>query len=798
MFALLKKEINTFFASPIGYLVMAVFLLINSLFLWFFKGEHNILDYGFSDLSPFFLLAPWIFLFLIPAITMRSFSDEKRQGTLELLLTKPLSELQLVLGKFLAALCLTSLALIPTLLYVYTIYQLGNPIGNIDMGSTLGSYFGLFLLTIVYTAIGLFASTLSKNQIVAFIIAMLICFLFFIGIQGIADYMHSTTIEKLGISYHFKSISRGVLDTRDIVYFLSISVFFIVLTILNISTKKKPKSILLQPLQLSIALLLVYGFAQAFYARFDLTKDKRYTLSDASHTIIKNIQKPIVIDVFLEGEGFPSNIRRLQAETQQLLEEFANKNKAIKYRFINPIENPAHANRALEEFSRLGMTPMMLTVQDNGKSSQEAIIPWAMATYGKQRVIISLIKNQLGARQEALIQNSVQHLEYAFTDGFSKLVNTKQKKIAVLKGNGQMQDKYMASFLNTLSDYYIIDAFSLDSVSSTPKRVLKQLQEFSLILAAKPTEAFSESEKLVLDQYIMNGGKSLWLIDKVAIEKDSLYNDTGSNVSISRHLNLTDFFFKYGARINPVLVKDLYSKKITLATGQGSNTQFVDLNWPYSPLASGNPNHPISNNLNLVNLDFANQIDTLKTSTSRITKTVLLKSSPLSKIEGSSKIITLEEATQKQDPKTYTKGNQTLGILLEGEFTSVYHNRVKPFKLQNEKIKSKPTKMIVIADGDIIKNEINAKNQALQLGFDRRNGKLYGNSEFLLNAINYLLDDNGLINIRSKEVAIAYLNLERVAKEKIKWQSINILLPLVLLAGFGVLFNYYRRKKYAK
>jgi len=233
MLAILKKEINTFFSSPIGYLVITIFLLLNGLFLWVFKGDFNILDYGFADLSSFFLIAPWILMFLIPAVTMRSFSDEKKQGTLELLLTKPISKLQIVLGKYFGALILIIIALLPTLLYVYTVYELGSPVGNLDMGSTMGSYFGLLFLITSYTAIGVFSSTLSENQIVAFLIALSLCFLFYIGFEGIADFTSSSIFEQIGMSYHFKSMSRGVLDTRDIIYFLSISIFFIVLTKLN-------------------------------------------------------------------------------------------------------------------------------------------------------------------------------------------------------------------------------------------------------------------------------------------------------------------------------------------------------------------------------------------------------------------------------------------------------------------------------------------------------------------------------------------------------------------------------------
>ncbi len=235
MIAILKKEINTFFSSPIGYLVIGFFLILTGLFLWFFKGDFNILDYGFADLSAFFLLAPWVLIFLIPAVTMRSFSDEKKQGTLELLLTKPLATSSIVLGKYWGAFILIVMALLPTLLYVYTIYQLGNPVGNLDMGSIWGSYFGLLFLVASYVAIGIFTSTVTNSQIVAFILAVFLCFFFYIGFEGIADFTSSNFIEQLGISAHYKSMSRGVIDTRDIIYFLSITSVFLILTKCNIN-----------------------------------------------------------------------------------------------------------------------------------------------------------------------------------------------------------------------------------------------------------------------------------------------------------------------------------------------------------------------------------------------------------------------------------------------------------------------------------------------------------------------------------------------------------------------------------
>lgn len=794
MLAILKKEINAFFSSPIGYLVIAIFLILNGLFLWVFKGEFNILDYGFADMSPFFTLAPWILIFLIPAVTMRSFSDEKKQGTLELLLTKPISHLQIVFGKFLGAFVLILLALIPTLLYVYTVYQLGSPIGNLDSGSTLGSYFGLLFLVMAYTAIGVFASTLSENQIVAFIVAVFICLIFYIGFDGIADFTSSTFVEQLGMSSHFKSMSRGVLDTRDIIYFLSVTLVFILLTASRIG-KEASKPINWKQLGIAFAVLFGINFlSTSAYSRFDLTKDKRYTLNQAAINVIKDVDSPIVVDVFLKGKNFPSEFRRLQTETKQLLEEFSAENKNIKFKFINPLEDEASRENNIQNFTQRGLTPMRLSVKESGKSSEEIIFPWALASYNNKKVKIPLVKNKIGASQQELVTNSVQHLEYAFADGFGKLVNPKRRKIAILRGNGQLEDRYIFDFVKKIRDYYYIAPFTLDSVASNPQKTSKDLNGFDLIISAKPTEAFTEKEKLVLDQFTMNGGKSLWLVENVVMEKDSLYNDAGKGLAIARDLNLTDFFFKYGARVNPYLVSTLYSAPITLAMGEGSQSQFQHLRWPYSPLAKSDNNHAINNNLNLVRFDFANPIDTLKND---IKKTILLQTADLTTLEGTPREIALELVTKEPNPKMFNKGKQNLAVLLEGEFTSVYNNRIKPYTSDSIKNKSVPTKMVLIADGDIIKNEVSRKGPQ-ELGFDKWTGQTYGNKEFLLNAVNYLLDDNGLINIRNKEVAVAFLDQKKIATQKTTWQLINIVLPLLILGVFGYVFGFLRKRKYAK
>ena len=552
-----------------------------------------------------------------------------------------------------------------------------------------------------------------------------------------------------------------------------------------------------------IGLIVINVIANTFYKRFDLTTDQRYTLNPSVLTILEKVESPILVDVFLEGDDFPSEFRKLQSETRQLLEELVAYNNNISFNFINPIEDEATRDQNIQQLNARGLTPMQLNVQENGKTSQAVIFPWALASYNDQTVKIPLVKNTIGATQQQLVNNSVQQLEYAFADGISKLVNPKRRKIAVLKGNGELDEigskgkpktRYIEDYLLAIRDYYNIAPFTLDSVAVNPVQTLKQLNAFDLIIVAKPTEPFTEAEKFVLDQYTMNGGKSLWLVEQVAMDRDSLYNDYGKNIAIPLDLNLTDFFFKYGIRINPLIVSSMYSAPITLASGEGSESQFQSYPWTYSPLAKGNSNHPIVNNLDFLKFDFANPMDTIKSSTQ---KTILLQTAPLTKLEGTPREISLDMVNNKLEPKTFNKGPQTLAVLLEGTFTSAYNNRVKPVAISNSKNTSIPTKMVVVSDGDVIKNDVGRLGPE-ELGFDKYTGQTFGNKEFLTNVANYLLDDTGLINIRSKEIAVAFLNPEKITEEKTKWQLLNLLLPLVLLGVFGLIFNYLRKKKYAK
>jgi gliding-associated putative ABC transporter substrate-binding component GldG len=545
---------------------------------------------------------------------------------------------------------------------------------------------------------------------------------------------------------------------------------------------------------LIISIVIINVFGNFFFKRFDLTKDKRYSLSDTAIGILENAKEPLYIDVLLDG-NFPAEFKRLQNETKQILEEFKAYNSNIIYRFINPQDNPEEANQIMEPFLQQGLIPINITIDDKGKQTHEVVFPWAIATYKDKSTKIPLFKSKLGLPTDQNIVSSVQNLEYAFVDAFYKITTIKNKRIAIIKGKNELPDMFKANFLKAIRENYFIAPFPLDSTAQNPILISKALKKFDLAIIAKPKATFTDQEKQVLDQFIINGGKVLWLIDAVNIEMEDL-NKTGASYAFPVDLGLNDMFFKYGFRINPSLIKDIQCIPIALATGnKGNETQYTKFPWLYGPFVVPTSHHPIVNNIDGLKFNFTNDIDTLK---NRIKKTILLQSSPYSKKIGTPVEVAIKMVSEKPKQEEYNKGNFTVGLLLEGKFSSVYENRILPFKDESFKTKAKTSKMIVISDGDIVKNQLGEKGEPLELGYDKWTNTTYSNKEFLMNCVNYLLDDNGLINIRSKEVNLPLLDKEKVHENYTSTQFVTIGLPLVLLLVFGILIYYLRKRTFGR
>ena len=495
---------------------------------------------------------------------------------------------------------------------------------------------------------------------------------------------------------------------------------------------------------LFIGLVIINVIVTKLNFRWDITLDKRYTLSETTKDLLEKIDENLLVKVYLKGD-FPLDFKRLQKEVSQHIYELKSYNGNLHTRFINPsgIEEELIAN---------GFQPSQLTIEEDGVISETLIFPWAEISYKNKTAKVPLLMDSQSSQEEQL-QYSIENLEFTFSSAIASILSEDHKTIAILRSNGELADIYLYDFLSSLRENYQIAPFLLSKPDENPQITLQDLKKYDLCVVAKPTKTFSEAEKLILDQYIMDGGKKLWLIDNTIAEMDSL-QQSGEALFVPRDLNLTDLLFSYGLRINYNLVEDLYCSKIAIATGNvGNKTQFDQFLWRYYPLVSPNKTHPISKKISPVNLRFPTNIDTLKND---VQKTALLESSNLTKLTGLPSLVNLSSIADKIDLESYNSNPQILAVLLEGNFTSAFQHRARAFET-DFKTKSETNKMIVVSDGDVVANQIQ-NGKPTRLDVDKWTGQQFGNKDFLLNSVAYLLDDNRLMELRSKSLEIKVLN----------------------------------------
>lgn len=810
MFSLLKKEINSFLSSLIGYIVISVFLLIMGLFIWVFDTPFNLPNAGFADLDALFRLAPIVFLFLIPAITMRSFAEEKRTGTIELLLTRPLSDLQIIISKYTAGLLLVVFALLPTLLYYYSVNSLGDPPGNIDKGGMWGSYMGLLLLAAGFVAIGIFSSILSSNQIVAFIIGVFLCFFFYLGFDFMGSYSlfgnFDGIIRNIGIIEHYHSLSRGVIDTRDVVYFISLIVFFLLLTKLALESRKKIQKIPFITGFLSILFLNIICHYK--FARFDLTTEKRHTLAAST---IKFLNEKLVdvayFKIFLSG-NLPADLKRIEREVREKLDEMkAYTGDKIQYTFFNidELETDEERNQLYADLYKKKLNYSILQYEEKGALQEKIIFPGALITYGDKTQPVQFFNTGYLFKDrnlQFLADATINNIEYILMDGLRKVERPSKPSIAIIQGHDEADKHQLGIAYKSLIEYYNIDFVEINNK-------INALNEYKGAIIVQPQKPFSEKDKFIIDQFIMNGGRVAWFIDPIEVWEDTLYYK-GQTFALARNLNLDDQLFNYGVRINKNLVIDKICAPIAIPGYPGNAHE-----WYFYPVIMPGSKHPITRNLNPIKLTYASTLDAVGEDKA-ITKTPLLTTSDNSLYYNSPVRINYGIIELKDNLWVNSKGPQIVGMLLEGEFKSVFANRLAPEFVNSPdykfKEKSRATKMLVIGDGNIIINKVEKENKNgqenikyLKLNVDplikNPDGtakSVYGNREFLMNAIDYLMGDDELIDIRQRTISVRRLNYDKITAERSKWQFINVGFPVLLLIAFGIVQNYYRRKKYAK
>lgn len=559
------------------------------------------------------------------------------------------------------------------------------------------------------------------------------------------------------------------------------------------------------------AIIAANLLGSVLYMRIDLTTEKRYTLSDTSKEILKNIDDYVFFRVYLEG-NFPADFKKLRKETKEMLDEFRAYSRFIDYEFINPSEsnNPNERTDTYKLLYQSGLNPTTLSDATRDGGSQQTIIwPCALISYREKEMPIDLLEGQNGNSREQVIEASTRSLEFKLIDAVKTMVSRKKASVAFIEGHGELNKDEVMDITRSLSKRYNVKRISIDEkITSLNRRSYESdssvliVPNYDAIIIAKPTTSFSEKDKFIIDQYIMYGGKVLWLVDPVFATMDSLRNQS-STMGIALDVNIEDQLFKYGVRLNNNLVLDYNCASIAIVTGQvGGQPQMEYYRWYYFPLLNAASENNIVSNINPVKADFASSIDAT-TSDIGIRKTPLLKTSDYSKTSGAPVLISLEMLKQRPSQKMFSQKGKNIAYLLEGCFESLYANRMTQQLLDSEEIGFKdssiPTSMIVVADGDIIRNQFDIRRGTpLPLGFDQYTNVTYGNKDFISNAVSYLVDGEGLLSVKSREVKIRLLDARKIQSQSTVWQVINVVGPSVVIMILGAALALTRKKKYTK
>lgn len=563
--------------------------------------------------------------------------------------------------------------------------------------------------------------------------------------------------------------------------------------------KKSSRHIKIQNLirlLLLLCILISINVISSFrFARIDLTSEKRYTLSDATKNLLKNLPDVIYVKIYLSGD-FPPGFKRLQNSTRELLDEmrvYASDN--LQYEFINPSGNPdsEQRNKLYRQLFEKGLQPTTLQEKDKEGTSEKMIFPGAIISFSDKEHSVQLLKEQAGMAPEQALNASIEGLEYEFSSTIRKITAHSLPSIALIEGHGELQKNYVADITKTMEGSYNVERKKIDGK-------LGALKSYSTIIIAKPDSAFDEKDKFIIDQFIMKGGKVIWLLDLIAADMDSLAQQN-EFIAPAKDLNLDDMLFRYGVRVNYNLVQDIQSAYIPMVTGTSAGRpQQKLLPWFYFPLVFPQSKHPVVNNLNGIRFQFAGTIDTV--GAREIKKTILLATSKYTKVLAPPVLVSIDIIRKEPEINTYNQPSQFLAVLLEGSFKSSFTNRIPPVIAEDEDIafseSGVPGKMVVIADGDVIRNDYSERSgNILPLGYDRYARQMYGNKNFMLNVIDYLNDGSGLITLRSKEIKLRLLDKTLVKKQQAFWQIMNTAGPLIFIFIFGIIKYYRRQRKFA-
>ncbi len=554
----------------------------------------------------------------------------------------------------------------------------------------------------------------------------------------------------------------------------------------------------LQYLLLIAILILINVVAYNVSIRWDLTSEQRFTLSESTEDMFNKIDDIVFIEVLLEGD-LPPGFRRFQQETIIKLDAFRDEiGGDLEYRVVDPLADstPEEKKEIVNQLAKQGIVPTNLIDNRDGYS-EKLIYPWAIITYKGRSIPVELLQKQLNKSRDEALDNSIALLEYNLANAMQKLLRKGKPTIAFLEGHGELPENAVNDIGYELSRYYVMERFDVTDNLYIPPRI-------DVLIVAKPTQKFEDAHRFKIDQYIMNGGKVLWLYENLRAELDSLNNESGSFIALDYGLGLEDQLFKYGARVNFDLVQDVQCTKIPLTVSRDRQLQLFD--WTYFPVVNKNNNaHPVTKNLDAVLFRFAGTIDTIPNRKAKIKKTVLLSTSDYTQVIGPPIKVEAAQVKQKPSKATFNSGEKILAVALEGEFPSPFKNILSPSTIEmidtiegvSFKEVSEPTKMVVIADGDVISNDYDRNTgRPAPLGYYKFTKETFANRELILNAVEWLNDENGIIEARSKDHKSRLLDEQRIQEESTFWQLLNIVIPVLLILIFGIAYTFIRRRRY--
>ncbi|MCX2479267.1 gliding motility-associated ABC transporter substrate-binding protein GldG [Pedobacter sp. MC2016-15] len=550
------------------------------------------------------------------------------------------------------------------------------------------------------------------------------------------------------------------------------------------------------PLLFIIVLIIANIGSSYFYTRFDFTREKRFTLHPKSMAILAKADKEITVTVFLDG-NLPAAFKRLKNATSDLLDDYkASSGVKIKVVFTDPLEglDQQAQDTVLQNLYSIGIEPTNLNIKNEAGFTQKTVFPMAVVQAGDRQLPVKLLQNlDAAGNYEQNINNSIQNLEYVFSSAIKKVSTGENPRIGFTEGNGEPADPFISDAMRSLSDSYEVGRVDLNVISK------EGLDKLKVLFITKPQKEFSEALKYKINYFVMNGGRIVWSIDQVSADLDSL-KGKGEQLAFNNKLNLDDMLFMYGARINYNLVADLNAAEIPLAMGGGEHRDIQMAPWVYYPVLVPDASPGLVKNIDGIRTEFLSTVDTI--GVKGVRKTVLLHTSPYHIEHNTPEVLSLQIVAEAPDQRRYLHPPAMAAVLLEGSFPSVFLNRQAPAGITENfpaGALSKPTKMIVIGDGDIFKNQVSGRDGSVfPLGFDRYTQRNFGNKALLLNIADYLSSDDNLIDLRNKEVRVRLLDKQLLRSEKLKWQLINVIVPLLLLISFAIFQHYYRKYKYAR